>query len=121
MTSIQHEIKTEKQYFERVMSSEKTFEIRRDDRGYQTGDVVVMNEVDRRNSATLRETGRSVRVRIKYVSHYQQKEGWCVWGFEMLSDNVSAWVGNEAVEPIAPPAPKPPKMRRIKEGVRIYD
>lgn len=162
MTRIQHEIKIEKQHFERVMSGEKTFEIRQDDRGYQTGDVVQMNETRDDTGWSGSLSGRSVRVKIKYVSHYQQKEGWCVWGFEILPDNeqrigyeifekkkslpsvdTNVLVNEGVTKPTAysnesiiensinetvsrylsmsvPPL-KPPKLRRIKEGIRTHD
>lgn len=39
-----HELKTWPQYFERLLSGEKTFEVRKDDRGFQAGDLLVLRE-----------------------------------------------------------------------------
>lgn len=41
-----HNLKTSPGYFEQVWQGLKTFEIRRDDRGFQRGDVVVLEEFD---------------------------------------------------------------------------
>lgn len=41
---MQHEIKCWPQYYCRVIDGAKTFEIRKNDRGYQPGDMVVMRE-----------------------------------------------------------------------------
>ena len=38
----EHELKTWPAYFEAIVSGEKTFEVRRDDRGFQKGDVLVL-------------------------------------------------------------------------------
>lgn len=47
-----HELKTTPGYFEQVWTGAKTFEIRYDDRGYQRGDEVVLQEFDIRASCT---------------------------------------------------------------------
>jgi hypothetical protein len=39
-----HALKTWPEYFEAVASGEKTFEVRRDDRGFQKGDVLVLHK-----------------------------------------------------------------------------
>lgn len=41
-----HEIKIHPQYYARVANGSKTFEIRDNDRGYQSGDTVKMKEWD---------------------------------------------------------------------------
>ena len=41
-----HELKTWPAYFERVVDGSKTFEVRKDDRGYQSGDELVLREWD---------------------------------------------------------------------------
>lgn len=42
-----HDLKTDPVYFERVFNGEKTFEVRKDDRGYQSGDTLILREFDR--------------------------------------------------------------------------
>ncbi len=39
-----HEIKCWPQYFQRCKDGSKTFELRKNDRGYQPGDIVIMRE-----------------------------------------------------------------------------
>lgn len=44
--SIVHDLKTLPVYFDAVERGEKTFEIRRDDRGFQKGDIVRLKRFD---------------------------------------------------------------------------
>lgn len=39
-----HELKIWPQYFGRVLDGSKTFEVRKNDRGYQPGDIVTLKE-----------------------------------------------------------------------------
>src|SRR2546430_307176 len=41
-----HELKADPDYFERLADGTKTFDIRRDDRGYQAGDALVIRPYD---------------------------------------------------------------------------
>lgn len=68
-----HELKVEPSYFEAVLSGDKTFEIRLNDRGFQKGDTVVLKEYD------LGFTTREAAFHIGYVCTFAQKEGWCVF------------------------------------------
>ena len=43
---MKHVLKTWPQYFERICDGSKTFEFREDDRGYQTGDTLLLREWD---------------------------------------------------------------------------
>ena len=58
-----HQLKLKSKYFEKVISGEKTFEIRVDDRHYEQGDYLALNEID--NSGIY--TGRSCMVCVDYV------------------------------------------------------
>lgn len=58
-----HQLKLKSKYFEKVISGEKTFEIRVDDRHYQQGDYLALNEID--NNGIY--TGRSCAVCVDYV------------------------------------------------------
>ena len=78
----QHHIKIESQYFESILSGEKRFEIRLNDRKYEVHDVLVMREID-----TMREpTGRTLTASITYMSNYEQKPGYVVFGFKLWND-----------------------------------
>lgn len=39
-----HDLKTDPAYFQRLVDGTKTFEVRKDDRGYQPGDTLVLRE-----------------------------------------------------------------------------
>lgn len=55
------------------------FEIRLNDRGYQTGDTVMMEQV---NKLGVRIPSEILVFEITFVTHFQQKEGWCVFGIK---------------------------------------
>jgi ASC-1-like (ASCH) protein len=69
---MEHILKTLPVYFERVWNGEKTFEVRKNDRGFQAGDKVVLHEWTEKNGYT----NRMIYATINYVLH----------GFEGLSD-----------------------------------
>lgn len=75
-----HELKLNTEYFGRVLSKQKTFEIRENDRDYQVGDQVRFMEFlpDKKEYTNYRG---SLQVEITYVTSFQQKEGWIVFGF----------------------------------------
>ena len=61
---MEHELKCWPEYFEKVLDLSKTFEVRKDDRGYQTGDWLIMREWD---PVLSRYTGRSVDRRVSFL------------------------------------------------------
>lgn len=82
---MKHELKISPPYFEAVQSGEKTFEIRQDDRGFQKGDVVVLREwkeIITPGYFNDGYTGFQVMREITYVTSFQQKPGWVVFGMK---------------------------------------
>lgn len=59
-----HELKILPEYFKAVLSGEKTFEIRRNDRPFSKGDLLALNEYD---SDDKSYTGNSCLVYIDYI------------------------------------------------------
>lgn len=59
-----HHLKTWPQYFEQVLSGEKTFELRKQDRNFTKGDVLVLEKYSFANETY---TGREVTVEVTYV------------------------------------------------------
>ena len=59
-----HELKTTAPHFEHVRSGVKRAEIRRNDRGFAVGDVLVLKEYD---PASCSYSGREVEVRVVHV------------------------------------------------------
>lgn len=68
-----HDLKLSEVYFDAVLSGEKPFEVRRDDRGFQRGDVLCLREVRASNRFY---TGRKTHQRITYILTGGQ------WGIE---------------------------------------
>lgn len=76
--TIIHDLKISSEYYGAVVSGEKRFEIRRNDRAYQVGDVLRLQEY--KNDEY---TGFVYEAEITYITDYAQREGYVVLG---LSD-----------------------------------
>jgi hypothetical protein len=59
-----HELKTWNEYFEDVFIGKKTFEIRKDDRGFKKEDTLVLKEWDPKKE---QYTGREISRKITYI------------------------------------------------------
>jgi hypothetical protein len=59
-----HYLKTWPQYFEDVFNGKKTFELRRNDREFQLGDILILKEWEQ---DTCRYTGRQVSKKVEYI------------------------------------------------------
>lgn len=81
---MEHEIKIDKNYFRAVIEGDKNFEIRYNDRGYQKGDRVLMREVAGISSFY---TDEWVEAEITYVTGFEQKENWVVFGFKVIESS----------------------------------
>lgn len=73
----EHSLKCRKEYFERVLNGSKTFEIRRNDRDFQTGDTLILRE-----TIDNAETGRHLKCSVSYVltSFEGLKKGFAILG-----------------------------------------
>lgn len=60
---IEHDLKTWPEFFVAVWNNEKHFEMRKDDRGYQAGDTLLLREWSKAKGYT----GRAVRVEVPYL------------------------------------------------------
>jgi hypothetical protein len=74
-----HELKTWPEYFDAVRDGRKTFEIRRNDRDFKVGDVLLLQEYD---LPTNQYSGYDVSRRITYITDYAQADGIVVMGIE---------------------------------------
>lgn len=82
----EHELKCYSQYFQRICSGQKTFEIRKNDRDFQVGDILHLREFDMKDG--LPDYGPdSRRVKIVYMTDFEQKEGYVVLGIKLLEDH----------------------------------
>lgn len=59
---MKHELKIYPHYFQAVLDGKKTFEIRKNDRGFNVGDTVVLKEWD-----NIKYSGREIHAKIKYI------------------------------------------------------
>ena len=59
-----HELKTWPKYYEQVELGAKTFEIRKYDRSFNTGDILVLREY---NNDTGKYTGKKLSVIVSYI------------------------------------------------------
>lgn len=72
-----HELKILPEYFEAVVSGDKRFEIRKNDRNYKKGDILRLNEYQ-----DGQYTGRFHVVEITYITDYAQQDGYVVLGIK---------------------------------------
>ena len=67
-----HILKTEAQHFDAVVSGEKTFEMRKDDRGFETGDYLLLMRISPevktfRRTRRERKNAKSALVRVTHI------------------------------------------------------
>lgn len=77
----EHAIKIKEVYFKAVLSGEKTFEIRKNDRDYQVGDIIHFVPVDDECGMIIPHDPNTYK--ITYIFHggeYGLEEGYCVFG-----------------------------------------
>lgn len=79
-----HQIRLAKSYFDDVANGIKTFELRKNDRGYKKGDILEMMEF-----ADGKNTGRTVRVLVTYIleDYAGIEDGYCIMATTLLNEN----------------------------------
>jgi len=71
-----HELKCRTQHYNPLISGDKTFETRQNDRDFQVGDCIHMREYEKFitvNDQHMDYTGRSLMLKIHYICDYDQK------------------------------------------------
>lgn len=66
----EHTLKTDPPAFDAVERGDKTFEVRRDDRGFQKGDVLILEKFDRVKQRHVLDTWgnrQTLRRKIKFI------------------------------------------------------
>lgn len=80
-----HELKTTNPYFHEVWCGWKNFEIRKDDRGFKAGDLLILQEY---NTETESYTGRSIICSVDYIiardTFVGLQDSYCAMGIEVL-------------------------------------
>ena len=79
-----HEIKIAAMYYEDVVSGKKSFELRKNDRGYKQGDKLIMLEFK-----DGKHTGRIINADIVYMleDYTGLAEGYCILGIQVTNYN----------------------------------
>ena len=80
-TGVVHNLKIEPTHFGDVLMQTKTFEIRRNDRNFQVGDTIYLNEYYKGEF-----TGSYVKGAIRYIFYggeYGLNKDYCVFSFEI--------------------------------------
>ncbi len=77
-----HSLKCLPEFFQAIVDKDKTFELREDDRGFEVGDVLVLNEWEHEY------TGRVVQARVKYILRdcifAGLRNGFCIMSIELI-------------------------------------
>ncbi len=95
--SVVHELKTWPPYYDAIERGDKPFEIRENDRGFQTGDILHLFEWDPNArefawSGPGKYTGRSSRWEVTYLIHGEMlgvKDGYCVMGIKRVESEAN--------------------------------
>lgn len=95
-----HNVKLWSEYFDAVLSGAKPFEVRKNDRDYRTGDLLVLWDWDRKKR---RATGSRFVAKVGYLlpGSFGLKKGYCVFGLVKPTFDELKRAACSAVEPIA--------------------
>lgn len=75
-----HKLKILPEYFLAAYNEIKQFEIRKNDRDFKVGDYVILKEFDGEEF-----TGEKIHGRITYITNFEQKKGYVVFGWRRLN------------------------------------
>lgn len=76
-----HELKCWYEFYDAIERGEKTFEIRKNDRGYQVGDVLTLQRYNQEEGIY---SGAESYWRVTYMTDWEQKPGFVVMGIARL-------------------------------------
>ena len=96
-----HELKTIPPYFEQVRSGTKTFELRKNDRGFQVDDLLLLREYIPGGGYT----GRGVKVLVRYIleGFGGLESGYCILGIFLLHNADDLEAAKRDNRPTQPP------------------
>jgi ASC-1-like (ASCH) protein len=78
-----HKLKCINPYFDSIWNGSKTFEIRKNDRDYKIGDTLILRLWDNERAEGFEIVGREIKVRVIYITDYEQKTGYVVMGIKI--------------------------------------
>lgn len=77
--TIKHDLKTKPEYFKDVFCGKKKFELRKDDRDFQPGDIFILREWD--GEYTGKYYLNSIGYVLKDCTEYGLAKGYCIFGW----------------------------------------
>lgn len=92
-----HQLKTWPEFFQAIVDGSKTFELRLDDRDFEVGELLCLQEF---SPLTSKYTGREVLVEITYKFKESSllgrglAQGFCILSFKMLQNVVDEESGS---------------------------
>lgn len=84
-----HQLKIFPEFFEAIRAKDKTFELRKNDRSFQLGDVLILKEFDQEKN---KYTGRWVKVKITYILQGEKafnfglRNGFCCMSLNIITE-----------------------------------
>ena len=80
---VTHSLKTKSEHYIHVINGTKTAETRYNDRNYQVGDILILNEIDEHSNFT----GNSCQVVVTHILDNSEyfKTGYVMLSFHMLN------------------------------------
>lgn len=92
MSDTIHELKTDPEVWDAVASGSKTFEIRKDDRGYRVGDVLLLRRTKYTGAEMQQgkplEYGGKIRMTISHILRgpiYGLQDGWVIMSLDSIT------------------------------------
>ena len=73
-----HHLKIIPEYSDAIRRGAKTFEIRKNDRGYEVGDELILKEYENESF-----TGNLLKAVVTYITDYAQQKGYVVMAIEL--------------------------------------
>ena len=87
---VRHELKCWPRFFEAMRDGRKSFELRKNDRGFQAGDALILREFNPCSPAGGEYTGRELFGRITYMvlpeDHDSLRDGYCCLAVQLLAE-----------------------------------
>lgn len=114
-----HELKTWPSYFEAIADGRKTYELRRDDRGFAVGDVLRLREWSVGSGYTGNKVDRLVTHVLRDVPSFGLAEGYVLLSLSSLDLNarhVHYADGEIIFDPASGPCALPARLRGLVTG-----
>lgn len=107
-----HELKILPEYFSAVAKGLKTFEIRKNDRDYQVGDLLDLKEWNGEDF-----TGYSILMQVTYITDYAQVDDYVVLGIQKARSQSGITAENERLNETMAVVKE---NSRLREALRFY-